>query len=109
MPAVGLALPFVFVRLLYQILAVFVHQGAFARIGGSVWVRVFMAVVEEFVVVAVYLFLGFQLDRLKASEQGPIESRPWKSRGGERRRRQRGHADGYYEGGVSTVEEYPIA
>jgi hypothetical protein len=50
-----------------------------------------MAVVEEFVVVAIYLYLGFRLDRLEVNEQGPILSRPWKNKRskGERRRRSR--------------------
>ncbi|EWG52165.1 hypothetical protein FVEG_16936 [Fusarium verticillioides 7600] len=41
-PAVGLALPLVFVRLLYQILLVFVHSGHFVLIKGSVLVFVFI-------------------------------------------------------------------
>uniref|UniRef100_A0A093Y042 DUF7702 domain-containing protein n=1 Tax=Talaromyces marneffei PM1 TaxID=1077442 RepID=A0A093Y042_TALMA len=91
-PAIGLALPLVLVRLAYQVLVVFVHRGAFSRLGqGSVGVHVAMAVVEEFVVVAIYLFLGFRLDRLNVDEQGPILSRTWKDRGsrGERRSRSR--------------------
>lgn len=91
-PAIGLALPLVLVRLAYQVLVVFVHRGAFSRLGhGSVGVHVAMAVVEEFVVVAIYLYLGFRLDRLEVNEQGPILSRPWKNKRskGERRRRSR--------------------
>ncbi|KND92053.1 hypothetical protein TOPH_03560 [Tolypocladium ophioglossoides CBS 100239] len=72
-PAVGLALPFVFVRLLYQTLIVFVHRGPFARVGGSVLAHVFMAMVEEFIVVAVYLVLGFKLNRGRTAEKGRAE------------------------------------
>lgn len=89
-PAIGIALPLVLVRLAYQVLVVFVHRGAFSRLGeGSVGVHVAMAVVEEFVVVAIYLFLGFKLDRLDVNEQGPITSRPWKNSISKRGRRNR--------------------
>lgn len=79
-PAVGLALPFIAVRVLYSLLLVFVHSGVFVKIGGPVAVRVGMAVVEEFVVVAIYLFLGFRLPKLEKSAQGEILSRPSKNR-----------------------------
>ncbi|KAK4032569.1 hypothetical protein C8A01DRAFT_50648 [Parachaetomium inaequale] len=76
-PAVALALvPFIAVRVLYSLLVVFVHSGAFARIGGPAAARLCMATVEEFVVVAVYLFLGYRLARLDESERGEILSRP---------------------------------
>jgi hypothetical protein len=89
-PAIGIALPLVLVRLAYQVLVVFVHRGAFSRVGeGSVGVHFAMAVVEEFVVVAIYLFLGFRLDRLDVNEQGPITSRPWKNSRSKRERRNR--------------------
>lgn len=90
-PAVGLALPFIAVRVLYTLLLVFVHSGVFSRTGGggSVSVRAGMAVVEEFVVVAIYLFLGFRLPRLDKSERGEILSRASKNRGGNRRLRTR--------------------
>lgn len=78
-PAVGLALPFIAVRVLYSLLLVFVHSGVFARTGGPVSVRVGMSVVEEFVVVAIYLFLGFRLPKLDKSEHGEILSRTSKN------------------------------
>ena len=87
-PAVALALvPFIAVRVLYSLLVVFVHSGAFARFGAPVAARLCMATVEEFVVVAVYLFLGYRLARLDESERGEILSRPWKEEG---RRKMRG-------------------
>ncbi len=91
-PAVALALPFIAVRVLYSVLLVFVHSGVFVRIGGPIAVRVCMATIEEFIVVAIYLFLGFKLAKLDSSEQGEILSRPWKaprSNGGRRSRRAR--------------------
>ncbi|KAG7289896.1 hypothetical protein NEMBOFW57_006273 [Staphylotrichum longicolle] len=78
-PAVGLALPFIAVRVLYSLLLVFVHTGVFSRTGGPVSVRVGMSVVEEFVVVAIYLFLGFRLPKLDKSEHGEILSRSSKN------------------------------
>jgi hypothetical protein len=77
---VMLALPFIFVRLLYSALAVFVHNSTFNIIDGSVGVHVAMAVIEEFIVVFIYLFLGFILQPLRDDEQGPIASRAWKEK-----------------------------
>lgn len=37
-----------------------------------------MAVLEEFFVVFVYIFLGFHVDILRLDQQGPIQNRPWK-------------------------------
>jgi hypothetical protein len=73
-----LALPFILVRLAYSALAVFLHNHTFNIVDGSVGVHVAMAVVEEFVVVGIYLILGFMLRPLQQHEQGPIASRPWK-------------------------------
>jgi hypothetical protein len=91
-PAVGLALPLVFVRLLYQILLVFVHSGHFVLIKGSVLVFVFMCVVEEFLVVCIFLLVGLRLERLDESQQGPILSRKRDRRRG-RRHYRRGDSD----------------
>ncbi|KAL3465914.1 hypothetical protein BJX64DRAFT_284849 [Aspergillus heterothallicus] len=56
--AVFLALPFLAVRVLYSLLGVFGEHSQFAMFGGSVAVRLGMAVVEEFVVVLVYTVTG---------------------------------------------------
>ncbi|KAK3938954.1 hypothetical protein QBC46DRAFT_291396 [Diplogelasinospora grovesii] len=83
--AVALALPFIMVRLAYSALAVFLHNSTFSIVDGNVVVWVCMAVLEEFVVVAIYLLLGFRLNRLDA--QGEILGREWKGgRGGGRGR-----------------------
>lgn len=104
-PAIGIALPLVLVRLAYQVLVVFVHRGAFSRLGkGSVGVHVAMAVVEEFLVVAIYLYLGFRLDKLEADEQGPILSRPWKNRGSKGSRRSKSRRRGRSERGYAEHE-----
>lgn len=111
-PAVGLALPFIAVRVLYSLLLVFVHSGVFARTGGPVSVRVGMSVVEEFVVVAIYLFLGFRLPKLGKSEHGEILSRSSKNgrgRSGRLLARFSGSDDGYdLEHGRNTGGEQGV-
>lgn len=90
-PAIGVALPFVLVRLAYSVLTIFIHSGVFLRTNsGSTLVHVCMAVIEEFVVVVIYLGLAFRLHPLDQLEQGPIQQRPWKARQGRRARRRRG-------------------
>jgi hypothetical protein len=82
--AVLIAFPFILVRLAYSALSVFLHNHLFNIVTGSVVVLVVMAVAEEFIVVFIYLLLGFTLTRLQPGEQGPIASRPWKERKGQR-------------------------
>lgn len=81
------ALPFILTRLIYSALVVFVHNHLFNVIDGSVAVFAAMAVVEEFIVVFIYLLLGFTLEQLQPEQQGEIASRPWK--GSKSRRRER--------------------
>ncbi|KAH7129092.1 hypothetical protein EDB81DRAFT_661947 [Dactylonectria macrodidyma] len=85
---VAIAWPFILARLVYSAICVFLPSHTFSIIDGSVPVFVCMAVLEEFVVVALYLLLGFNLKKLEPSEQGALASRPWKSG----RRRNRGQA-----------------
>lgn len=58
-----LALPFIAVRLLYSILSVFVHDHLFSIATGSVAVNIGMSVIEEFVVVGMYVLLGVWLEK----------------------------------------------
>lgn len=81
---VGLSLPLVLVRLSWTVLSVFVHRGVFSATSDKVVVHVFMATVEEFLVAAMYVGVGFRLPKLSGSEQGEIQSRPWKDRSGGR-------------------------
>ncbi|KAF2651886.1 hypothetical protein K491DRAFT_696113 [Lophiostoma macrostomum CBS 122681] len=74
--AVAFAFPFVAVRLLYSILAVYLHNHTFGVLNGSVVVWALMAVVEEFIVVIMYLTLGFLVDPRNAEDSG---SSPWSS------------------------------
>ena len=75
---VMLALPFILVRLTYSALAVFVHNHHFNIIDGSVTILIIMAVLEEFIVVVLYLVCGFTMEKTSPELQGPIASRPWK-------------------------------
>ncbi|KAJ4321450.1 hypothetical protein N0V94_002883 [Neodidymelliopsis sp. IMI 364377] len=75
--AIALALPFILVRLVYSVLSVFLHSHLFSVATGSVPVRVCMAVIEELIVVAVYVLLGFYVDKMDAASTGSIASRPW--------------------------------
>jgi hypothetical protein len=68
--AIMIALPFILVRLIYSVCAVFLHNSLFNRVTGSVAVLVAMSVVEEFVVVAIYILLGLVLGPLEESAQG---------------------------------------
>lgn len=78
--AVAVAWPFILIRLVYSVLAVLGHNSLFSVVGGSVIIRAFMAVVEEFIVVVVYLVLGLSLERLEPENQGQLASRQWKPR-----------------------------
>ena len=57
--AVILALPFISVRILYSMLAVFLtNQTTFALVNGSAIAQLCMATIEEMIVVVVYLGVG---------------------------------------------------
>ena len=76
--AVIVALPFIAVRIVYSLLAVFLHDHDFSLIDGSVPIWVAMAVAEEFLVVIFYLAVGWKAEALPATKRGPLTSRPWK-------------------------------
>ncbi|KAK0753531.1 hypothetical protein B0T18DRAFT_476971 [Schizothecium vesticola] len=71
-PAITLALPLIAVRLLYSILAAFVHDSnnTLSVVDGSVAVRGCMALVEEVLVVGLYLGLGFVLGGIGGEGRG---------------------------------------
>jgi hypothetical protein len=89
--AIIAALPFVLVRLVYSACAVFLHSHLFNIVTGSVLVLAFMAVIEEFIVVVIYVVLGFLVDKLDANERGEIAGRPWKTKKSKLGRRERRH------------------
>jgi hypothetical protein len=78
--AVLCAAPFILVRLAYSVLAVFLHNHDFNIINGSVVILVVMRVVEEFIVVFIYILLGYFVETLTSETQGPIATRAWKNR-----------------------------
>ncbi len=67
--AVAGSLPFILVRLLYSVIAVFGHDSSFNIVSGSVTVMLVMAVLEEFVVVAIYTITGLRLDVVPKDDQ----------------------------------------
>ncbi|KAK0385937.1 hypothetical protein NLU13_3751 [Sarocladium strictum] len=88
--AVSLAWPLIAVRLAYAVLSTFVNDPTFSSFGGSVAVRVGMAVVEEYLVVIDYIILGFNLKVLTPEERGEIAHGSSKAR-----RRGDGGEEGY--------------
>jgi hypothetical protein len=103
--AIGLALLFIIVRLIYSILSVFVHDHLFSVATGSVAVRLGMAVVEEIMVVGIYALLGLFVDKLDASTKGPIASRPWSAKNGSRR--QQAAPKTFFDPEAQHLNDYP--
>jgi hypothetical protein len=56
--AVLAAIPLLAVRLLWSILAAFSHNSDFDITGGKPLIQLFMAILEEFVIVCMYTFTG---------------------------------------------------
>jgi hypothetical protein len=78
--AVLMAFPFILVRLVYSGCVVFLHSHYFNLVNGSVAVNAVMAVAMEFIVVFIYLALGFFVSTLAPGDAGPIANRPWKAK-----------------------------
>jgi hypothetical protein len=78
MLAVILALPLILVRLIFSLLVVFHHGYDFNTVSGSVVVWALMAVMEEILVVLIYLFVGWTSEAVAMDARGPVASRPWK-------------------------------
>lgn len=62
--AVVIANPFLAVRLLYSIMSAFTTVESFSMVDGSALVRLFLAILEEFVVVSLYLLAGLLAPKL---------------------------------------------
>lgn len=110
--AVVLALPFIFVRLVYSTLAVLAHIHQFSLLTGSVAVFAIMAVAMEFAVIVIYLVVGWKISVIHASQCGPIMSRPWKGnldgaipRPGARGGRRQGPIHGLVRAAVSAAQQ----
>jgi hypothetical protein len=104
--AILVAFPFILVRLVYSACSVFLHSHLFNLVTGNVVVVVLMAVLEKFVVVAVYVALGFFVDKLAPESQGLIAGRAWKNKKNKRRERRRPR--GYTRGPQPADVEYGI-
>ncbi|KAH9234213.1 hypothetical protein K456DRAFT_1947575, partial [Colletotrichum gloeosporioides 23] len=78
--AIFLAWPFLLTRIIYSILGTFLRSKMFSMVRGDLGVYVAMAVIEEFVVIGIYLALGFFLVRNESPATGEIANRAWKSR-----------------------------
>jgi hypothetical protein len=105
--AIAFTLPFILIRLVYSACAVFLHIRLFSIVTGNVVVRVTMAIIEEFVVVIIYILLGFLVDKLDVTTQGPIGGREWKNKKNKRSKRGRGYTTGGLEPQRSDRQEYP--
>lgn len=72
--AVALALPFLAVRVIYSLLALFSGDTKFNPITGSNTVALFMDTLMECAVVLIYLFAGFNLSTVPPEEHGSAGS-----------------------------------
>ncbi|KAL8704101.1 MAG: hypothetical protein Q9201_002735 [Fulgogasparrea decipioides] len=68
--AVLLALPFIFVRILYSILTDFLDNSTFRLFNGSAMVHLWMAIIEEIIVAIVYIAVGLTTSSVKG-DRGP--------------------------------------
>jgi hypothetical protein len=68
--AVGAALPFLLVRILYTLIACFAHNASsFNLVTGSVAINLVMAVLEEIIVVAIYTITGIKQEVVPKEQQ----------------------------------------
>ena len=88
------ALPFIAVRLVYSACVVFSNSYLFDSFTGDGVTRILMATPEEFIVVSIYISLGFLVNKLDDNTKGPIAGREWKDNSIRGRLLNRGHAMG---------------
>ena len=101
--AVAVSLPFLLVRLVYSALAVFANKRSFSLFYGDVSILLFMALLEEVIVVVIYEGVGLTLkkvgkDRVAGGERGSGEHM-MRMEGGENEPERRGQ-----EGGSWTLK-----
>lgn len=100
--AVVSGMPLILTRLIYSLLVVFHHSHTFSLVSGSPLVHALMAVVEEMLVVLIYLGVGWTLatgDAAKTARR-PIASRPWRGNATARVGRR---GNGLKEGPIHTL------
>ena len=68
------AIPLLAVRIFFGILSRFTHWSIFSIPGGSPAVRVCMSMVEEFIIVVIYTFVGLTVPRFDASQSAKLEA-----------------------------------
>jgi uncharacterized membrane protein len=66
--AVALAMPLLVVRMIYSCLSAFTKISAFQLVGGNQTVGLFMEVLEEMFVVAIFLFVGLKQEAIAKEE-----------------------------------------
>ena len=74
--AVAASIPFLFVRCVYSLLAVFSSNPSFSFVSGDVFIRAFMAIFEEFVTVILYLAAGLMVGKVadRGAQAGNYQS-----------------------------------
>jgi hypothetical protein len=75
--AIVLALPFILVHIIYSLCAAFSDNSAFDPISGSVTIFLFMSVLEEMIVVVIYIYAGL---RIKSTPL-PEDASAWRQLG----------------------------
>lgn len=94
--ALLIALPFILVRLAYATCAIFMHTHIFSVVRGNEAVYGGMAIVEEFVVIAVYIVLGFMLEGVPEVGNRGLTKPAQGNRGRRERGKERRHSkDGF--------------
>lgn len=86
-PIIGILLPLVTVRLVYSACAVFLSGHArikFGTTGNSILLWVTLAVWEEILITAVFVCLGFSLEKLPKDQKESMQSRCFALRRGRR-------------------------
>ena len=76
--AILLSLPFLFVRLIYSCYVAFANEARFSLISGSVSIMLAIGVIQEFVIVMIYLVTGLTL-RVILKEEVAAEDKAMKS------------------------------
>jgi hypothetical protein len=66
--AVALAMPLLLIRMIYSCLVAFTHIHAFQLVGGNQTVGLFMEILEEMFVVAIFLFVGLKQQAIAKEE-----------------------------------------
>ena len=75
--AVAASLPFLLVRLVYSILAVFAKEKSFSLYNGNVTILLCVALLEEAVIVAIYEGVGLTLKKVSKGEVAGGERGSW--------------------------------